>query len=135
MLTDSTVIMQSSESYEEMRLVRIGAASLAASRPPGLQKFIFDDAQGRDEVTFEWISSVLYCDELLSNRRNFPYYHAQNGLGGLYECIGSTYLERLHADLNVSAGSFKKHRHFVYWDEGFNWHITCESYSLLSVGG
>jgi len=91
MTSKSSVIRQDTESFGSMLAIRIGVATLAASKPPGLLRFTFEDDLGSDTVEFLWISSVLYCDELLWNSDNYPYFSHVRGLGGVYECLDSPY--------------------------------------------
>lgn len=126
MSINHSVIKQSVETFERLTPIRLGKATQGASAIPGLISLQFDDDQGQDAYEFEWISSVLYCDELLSTTKNFPYFSSVGGAHGLYECIGSSYLNRIRNDDFSSGRTFAKHRHFVFWDSNFNWNITSE---------
>jgi hypothetical protein len=132
MSEDHTILKQSVETFERLILIRSGKATQAASTIPGLLRLQFDDDQGKDIYEFQWISSVMYCDELLCTAKNFPYFSAAGGKHGLYECVGSSYLDRIRKDKFSSGQTFASHRHFVFWDANFNWNITSESVSKSS---
>lgn len=126
---ENTVIKQDAETFESLELVKAGSAVQLASDPPGLLKFAFKEGQSKSVCSFDWVSSVLYVDELLCNKFSFPYAFTGREIAGLYEVLGSSYLDRIRNDLLVSGGTFKSHRHFIYWDVEFSWHITCKDLS------
>lgn len=126
----SSVIRQASETFSSLRSIQSGVPKQLLSQPPGLLVFEYECELKKKTYTFDWVSSVMYFDELLGNKFNFPYAYTGEHPAGLYECIGSSYLTRIQTDLNVSGGTFRKHRHFVYWDEEFSWHITAEGLSI-----
>lgn len=126
----NTVIKQDAETFDSLKLVRAGSAVQLASDPPGLLKFAFKEGHSKSICSFNWVSSVLYVDELLCNRFSFPYAFTRKEVAGLYEVIGSSYIERIRKDLAVSGGTFSNHRHYIYWDVEFSWHITCKDVSL-----
>jgi hypothetical protein len=124
-MTGHSIIRQDVEQFDSLVPVRLGNASQGATQIAGVVNFVFEDSFGHDSFVFEWISSVMYCDELLSTKSNFPYFRAAEGAPGLYECLGSSYLKRIANDNFSSGQTFFSHRHFVYWDATFNWNITC----------
>ena len=130
MTSSHSIIRQDIETFLDLVSIRIGAASLVASKPPGSLSFLFEDEKGLDRIQFNWISSVLYMDEMLCSDQNFPYFKFVRGLGGLYECIDSSYAKRLQNEIYLTGGTFEKHRHFVYWDTNFNWCVTAGSISI-----
>jgi hypothetical protein len=124
-MNEHSILRQDVESFDSLVLVRLGKATQGASHFAGGINFIFEDSLGRDDFVFDWISSVMYYDELLSTKMNFPYCSAANWASGLYECLGSSYLKRIASDDFSSGQTFSGHRHFIYWDSDFNWNITC----------
>jgi hypothetical protein len=129
-MSNHSVIRQDEEFFLDLVSIRIGAASLMASKPPGSLCFVFDDEKGKDRIELNWISSVVYLDEILCSQKNYPYFKFARGLGGLYECLGSSYVQRLQDETYLSGQTFSKHRHFVYWDSSFNWNITASSFTI-----
>lgn len=127
MMNYSPIICLKGEKVEKIRPIRIGKASQESSKVPGLLKFVFDDEAGRDTIEFVWISSVIYCDELFCDSDNYPYPSLADMGPGIYECSGSSYLNRIVRDEMTTGLMFKGHRHFVFWDSSFNWNITCET--------
>jgi hypothetical protein len=128
--TPSSVIRQDVESFEALISICSGAAKSQVQSYPGGLVIKFEGEDGQVIATFVGISSVCYFHELLCDKDNYPYPKASNFVGGLYECLGSSYLERLHQDMFVSGQTFKDDRHFVYWDDHFCWQITCRSVRL-----
>ena len=122
----ATVVQQATECFDTLLCIEVGTARQLSSFPPGMLNFEFDCDGGFNRYTFDWISSVLYVDELLCDQLNFPYAYTGEHRPGLYECIGSSYLKRIQNDRVVSGRTFSDHHHFIYWDEEFSWHITCK---------
>lgn len=120
------------ESVEELRLIVSGQATEANRGPVGLSRFFFGNNSPKLVATFDWISSASYFDELFTTRKNYPYQFMVYEEFGLFECIGSSYLNRIREDL-PSGGTFAGHRHFVYFDNEFCWHITAKSVTVSEM--
>jgi hypothetical protein len=123
MVTDSYV-RQDLETYHSIVPIFIGEATQLTPRFPGEILFQFKKGDKDKIVRFDWVSSVMYCDELLWTRDNYPYVFALKGEPGLYEIKGSSYLLRVQGLGQNEPMFYEDHRHYIYLDPEFNWHIT-----------
>jgi hypothetical protein len=108
------------ETFEALKLIQEGEAVQGLPRFPG------DICLQSPEKSFRFadVSSVFFFDEVFMHKSCYPYMYSVYEEDGLFECIGSSYLERLQEDMVFSGKAFTAHRHFVYFDRHFLWHIT-----------
>ncbi|MFZ5965468.1 hypothetical protein ACOXXX_21220 [Thalassococcus sp. BH17M4-6] len=129
-----SILRQDEERAERLVLIAEGEATPLLPRFPGDLRWSFDALDPSLEVQFDNVSSVMFFDEMFTTSENFPYLKACDHKIGLFECIGSTYLDRLR-DNPMTGRTFRNHRHFLYWDKHFDWHITCEEIQITQSNG
>ncbi len=120
------LVGQGSETFSFLKLLYSGVAKQLEPEFVGDLRFLFNGSEGASDVRlrFNWVSSVLYCDEMLWSVETYPYFKDVGGTSGLFEVEGSSYLKRIEP-------FFPDHRHFIYFDMDFNWHITASNIELL----
>lgn len=133
-MTDRCLFGLGNESVERMTLIAEGNATEGNTGQVGLLHFVFPREDGDIHVKFVYVSSVLYFDELFADKSSYPYEFHTYEKNGLYECIGSSYLDRITTDLHITGGMFQKNRHFVYFNDDFYWHITAEGIEVTKLG-
>lgn len=123
---DVFLIGQGRESFSSVKLLYKGLAKQLKPEFVGDVRFMFNSSDDNKNVRirFNWVSSVLYCDEILWSPSSYPYFHAVGGTSGLFKVEGSSYLQRIEA-------YFPDHKHYIYFDKDFNWHITASSIEVL----
>lgn len=116
---NGSIVRQGNETYKGLTLLYAGVATQIAPEFVGDIKFRFPKSQAskRRIMRFDWVSSVLYCDELLWSKDSYPYFSDVNQTNGVYRVEGSSYLKRIE-------NYFPDHLHYIYFDADFNWHIT-----------
>lgn len=115
-ILDVSLVKQDFETYSSLKLLYKGVAKQLLPEFVGDIRLSFPE-DGNVAIIFDWVSSVMYCDELLWSPESYPYFKDANRTSGLYLVEGSSYLNRIEP-------YFPNHSHFVYFDREFNWHIT-----------
>lgn len=128
--TDEHPIRLDVETFLNLEPIVVGEntkANVALSGEMGIA-FEFDS-----EVvicSFNRVSSAVMFHELYSTEEHYPYLRAMEDGLGLYECVGSSYLERVAGDKWFSGGSFMHHKHYIYADNFYFWHIVAEDLNI-----
>lgn len=122
---DVSHVKQNFESYTSLTLLFKGVAKQLPPQFVGDVRLAFPE-EGDAAIVFDWVSSVLYCDELLWSKESYPYFKDVLGKSGLYLVNGSSYLKRIEP-------FFPNHSHFIYFDREFNWHITARGIESIVV--
>jgi len=117
-------VKQDIENYTSIELLYKGIAKQLEPKFTGDIRFEFNCETGCEIISFDWVSSAMYCDEMLWNRINYPYFKDVNKTNGLYKVNKSSYLKRIQCCGYVEPIIFLDHHHFIYFDQEFNWHIT-----------
>ncbi|MDP0927026.1 hypothetical protein Q0601_07580 [Paracoccus onubensis] len=125
MISKLSVLRQDAESYESIEPIQLGMAKPDRPEFVGDMRLRFSYQDKHDIlVVFDWISTAMCFDEVLLSEEIYPYLKDPNVAGwGLYEIKGSSYLNRV-GDNFVAGTTFKKHRHYIYFDRDLFWHIT-----------
>lgn len=125
-INEHFLVGQGRESFSGVKLLYKGIAKQLEPEFVGDIRFLFSGADGEKDfgIRFNWVSSVLYCDEMLWSAASYPYFKETGGTSGLFEVEGSSYLRRI-------TDFFPNHRHYIYFDMNFNWHITALNIEVL----
>ena len=116
-MRDISFVRQDYEEYTSLKLLYKGIAKQLLPEFTGDIRFLFSEGEQEKKISFDWVSSVMYCDELLYSNSSYPYFKDVNRTNGVFLVEGSSYLKRI-------ANHFPDHHHYIYFDREFNWHIT-----------
>jgi hypothetical protein len=117
--------------FSRMDLILEGSVSVPSGHLNGDLNWRFSNESGALDLYFSWVAFVCYFDDVLSSAKNYPY--AFEGLPtGVYEVIGSGFLENFRKN-SLSGDLLAKHRHFVYFDSHFYWHIIARDIQIVTV--
>lgn len=122
---DVSLVKQDFESYSSLRLLFRGVAKQLLPEFVGDLRFLFPEDENV-AIAFDWVSSVMYCDELLWSPESYPYFKDVDRTNGLYIVEGSSYLTRIEQ-------FFPNHNHYIYFDREFNWHITARGFEKIAT--
>ena len=118
-------VKQDFESYSSLRLLFKGVAKQLPPNFVGDLRLSFPEDRNAS-IAFDWVSSVMYCDELLWSQESYPYFKDVERTNGLYMVEGSSYLTRIEP-------FFPNHNHYIYFDREFNWHITARGIEKITA--
>ncbi len=130
-LENISYVRQDYESYSSLKLLYEGAARQLEPQFVGDIRLRFASEFQNKIIRFDWVSSVLYCDELLWSQASYPYFKDVDRTNGLFQVIGSSYLKRVQTMGANEPAVFLDHNHFIYFDAEFNWHITARGIEEL----
>jgi len=116
------------ETVGEMKLVLSEDWQFGAAKHEGVLVIDFQ-AKPRVRAEFKNLSSFNLAEERLVRPREFIYTSLCDKRTALFECIDSSYLDRMREN-DRSIDHFSNHRHFVLFNENFLCHITCEGIIL-----
>lgn len=122
---DVSFVKQEFESYSSLRLLYRGLAKQLLPEFVGDLRLLFPES-GNAAISFDWVSSVLYADELLWSPESYPYFRDVHRTNGLYLVEGSSYRARIEP-------FFPNHNHYIYFDREFNWHITARGIDKIAT--
>ncbi|MDO5658163.1 MAG: hypothetical protein Q4G36_07550 [Paracoccus sp. (in: a-proteobacteria)] len=124
-VTDVSYIKQDFESYSSLQLLFRGVARQLLPSFVGDLRLLFPE-DNDTEIVFDWVSSVMYCDEMLWSQESYPYFKDVNRTNGLFLVKDSSYLKRIEF-------LFPDHHHYIYFDREFNWHITARGVEVVAA--
>ena len=128
------IILGGDETVERMELLVEGVTKQGVLVSAGLATLQIENNLNKFLVEFDWVSTALYFDELFESNATYPgFVRRREDVFGIYECFGSSYLERVQKDQYFSGETFRKHRHFFYYNRQFCWHITALEYSIIEI--
>lgn len=124
-------VRQDVETYTSLKRLFVGVAKQLTPEFVGDIKLKFPACDLHDEcaIRFDWVSSVLYCDEMLWSLDSYPYFKdidRKSRVSGLLCVEGSSYLARIEP-------FFPNHHHYIYFDREFNWHITARGIEKITI--
>ncbi|MDO5658201.1 MAG: hypothetical protein Q4G36_07765 [Paracoccus sp. (in: a-proteobacteria)] len=122
---DVSIVKQDFESYSSLKLLFKGVARQLPPQFVGDLRLLFPEDDNA-AIVFDWVSSVMYCDEMLWSQESYPYFKDVAGTNGLFRVEGSSYLKRIELFLS------EPHHHYIYFDREFNWHITARGIEMIN---
>jgi hypothetical protein len=125
---DFSCVRQDHEAYDSLEVIFKHQGVQLKPRFPGDIGFQFKEGDKNKILRFDSVSSTMYCDEILWSYENYPYIYDLDFKTGLYEVLGSSYLQRIQS---VALGAaVRDHHHYIYFDREFNWHITARGLEI-----
>jgi hypothetical protein len=119
----NNICLTDQETVESVHLIVAGTGQMRKPRFGGDIVFDFHTTDGLVTIEFIFIASVMYFHEVFARKETYPYIDYLKEYG-LFECLGSSYLERFISD---EGALFTNHRHFGHIDDSeYFWNIIAK---------